>query len=91
MGDNLFIYIGNDHVIESKQIISILEFQLIHSSLKLKQLINKMENNDRVFGIQADAKSIIITDDSIYYSPFATLTLKKREELYAAMNQVEKE
>lgn len=87
MGNKLFIYIGNDHVIESKQIISILDFQLIRSSSKLKKLIEKRKKDERVFGIEEDAKSIIITDDSLYYSPFSTYTLKKREELHKVINK----
>ena len=89
MGNILFIYIGNDDVVESKKIISILDYQLMHSSPKLRQLIEKKKKN-RVIGSDEDAKSIIITDDYIYYSTFSTFTLKNREEIYATMNQVEK-
>ena len=89
-GKLLFIYIGNDDVVESKKIISILDYQLMHSSPKLRQLIEEQKKNNRVIGSDKDAKSIIITDDYIYYSTFSTLTLKNREELYATMNQAEK-
>ncbi len=90
MGKLLFIYIGNDEVVESDKIISILDYQLTHSSPKLRQLIADQKRNKRVIGSDIDAKSIIITDESIYYSSFSTSTLKNREELYATMNQVEK-
>ncbi|MEI3611098.1 extracellular matrix regulator RemB [Pseudogracilibacillus sp. SO30301A] len=86
----MFIYIGNDEVIESDKIISILNYQLTYSSPKLRQLIADQKRNKRVIGSDIDAKSIIITDESIYYSSFSTSTLKNREELYATMNQVEK-
>ena len=79
-GKLLFIYIGNDDVVESKKIISILDYQLIEEQKK----------NNRVIGSDKDAKSIVITDDYIYYSTFSTFTLKNREELYATMNQAEK-
>lgn len=78
----LFIYIGNEDVVESKKIIAILEYQLFHSSPQLRKLIAKRERNNCVFGSVEDAKAIIITDSDIYYSPFSTLTLKKRDELY---------
>lgn len=86
----MFIFIGNDEVVETKKIISILDYQLVHSSPKLRQLIEGQKRNDNIFGSDEDAKSIIITDDGIHYSPFSTSTLKKREELYATMNQAEK-
>ena len=86
----MFIYIGNDEVVESCKIISILEFQLIHSSPKLRHLLEDRKKRDKVFGSVTDAKSIIITDDCIYYSPLSTTTLKNREELHEMMNQVEK-
>lgn len=89
-GKKLFIYIGNDDVVESKTIISILEYQLIHSSPKLQQLIKDRKRTNQVFGSFKDAKSIVITDDCICYSPLSTLTLKKRKNYMQAMNQVEK-
>lgn len=89
MWNRLFIYIGNDHVIESKQIISILDFQLIH--LELKKMIEHRKEVKQVFGKQEDAKSIILTEDTVYYSPFSTITLKNREEMYPTINELEKE
>lgn len=74
----LFTYIGNDSVIESKQIIFILDYQLLQSSLHFKNCIQKHEKAQTIFGSQEDAKSVIMTDDGIYYSPFATSTLKNR-------------
>jgi len=86
----VFIYIGNDDVVMSNKIISILEYQLIHSSPKLRQLIEKQKKANRIFGSYKFAKSIVITDDGIYYSPLSAQTLKKRDALYPTMNQVEK-
>ena len=82
----MFIYIGNDEVVESRTIIAILEIQLYHSSPQLRKLINDRKKMDSVFGSMEDAKSIIVTKDSIYYSPLATSTLKKREQLYRNIN-----
>ncbi len=78
----MFIYIGNDDVVESKKIITILDYQLTHSSPKLRQLIDKHRKDNTILGSEQDAKSIIITEDCIYYSIFSTSTLKKRDEMY---------
>lgn len=80
----MFIYIGNDHVVESDSIIAILDYELIYSSKRLNEVLDRHREIDQIYGIEESAKSIIITLDSIYYSPFSTYTLKNRDELYEA-------
>jgi len=80
----MFIYIGNDHVVESDSIIAILDYELIYSSKRLNEVLDRHREIDQIFGMEDEAKSIIITIDSIYYSPFSTYTLKNRDELYEA-------
>lgn len=80
----MFIYIGNDHVVESDAIVAILDYELIYSSKRLNEVLDRHREIDRIFGVEDEAKSIIITIDSIYYSPFSTYTLKNRDELYEA-------
>jgi len=80
----MFIYIGNDHVVESDSIIAILDYELIYSSKRLNEVLDRHREIDRIYGMEEEAKSIIITVDSIYYSPFSTYTLKNRDELYEA-------
>lgn len=80
----MFIYIGNDHVVESDSIIAILDYELIYSSKRLNEVLDRHREIDQIFGTEEAAKSIIITLDSIYYSPFSTYTLKNRDELYEA-------
>lgn len=81
----MFMYIGDDQVIESKSIISILEFDLTTHSQRLTEIVKKHKKQKTLFGNQAHAKSIIITDDSVYYSPYSTYTLKNRDELFRSM------
>lgn len=76
----LFIFIGNDDVIETKKIICILDYELIHSS-PFKKLIAERKKKKQVSGNEKEAKSIIITDDRIYFSSLSTFTLKKREDV----------
>lgn len=80
----MFIYIGNDHVVESDAIVAILDYELIYSSKRLNEVLDRHREIDQIFGVEDEAKSIIITIDSIYYSPFSTYTLKNRDELYEA-------
>lgn len=78
----MFIYIGNDIVIESKSIIAIFDAELIQGSGRLLKNIEEHEKNGTLFGDEKDAKSIVFTDEHVYYSALSTLTLKNRDELY---------
>jgi len=77
----LFIDIGNNYVIESKYVISIIDIQLKKTSSKIQRIIEDVEAAGKLFGDEEEAKSIVITDDSLYYSPLSTLTLKKTKVL----------
>jgi len=72
------IYIDDNYSIDSQHIISILDYQLITSSEKMRQYIDTLHSKGKVQGEELDAKSMIITDDTVYFSPFSTYSLKKR-------------
>lgn len=74
------MFIGNDDVIETDKIISILDYQ--PNASQLSKLIDERKRLEKVIGNEKEAKSIIITDDQIYFSYLSTQTLKKREDLY---------
>lgn len=81
----MFIYIGNDLVVESTYIISILDAQLERTSSKLQRIVKVSKDKVQLHGDKATAKSIVVTDNALYYSPLSTLTLKKAKELYQNM------
>lgn len=85
----MFMFIGNDQVLQTDKIISIIDFQLLKSSTKVMDMMNHKYEQKAVHGNKSDAKSIIVTDHDIYYSPLSILTLKKREELFSTINQLE--
>lgn len=74
------MFIGNDDVIETDKIICILDYQ--PNASQLRKLIDERKRAEKVVGNEKEAKSIIITDDQIYFSYLSTQTLKKREDLY---------
>lgn len=82
----MFIYIGNDLVVESKQIIAIFDMELVHQSGRLTSIVKNNEKNNQLHGNKDDAKSIILTERAAYFSPLSTLTLKNRDELYQTMS-----
>lgn len=87
--DIMFIHIGNDHVIRSRKIISIVDISVITSSSIVEELIsNKMKKN-KVKGPRTNAKSVIIMKDIIYFSSLSVLTLKKRSSIINMINKFE--
>lgn len=75
----MFIHLGGDTVIRSKDIIAILD----------KQVKENSEINESFLNFQTDAKqeeektmdmtkAIVIITDQIYFSPISSATLKKR-------------
>ena len=84
----MFMIIGNDEVIKTNEIICILDYQLMKTAKKL-QLLKKQKNNIYLVEDEENIKSIIITIGHIYYSPFSTHTLKKREDFYTTIKKME--
>ncbi|MCD5325608.1 MULTISPECIES: extracellular matrix regulator RemB [Pontibacillus] len=86
----MFIHIGEDHVIESGDVISIIDFELLSSSSIVEEMIQNQRLNQRVFeSPNAEAKSIVITRDYIYFSPLSVFTLKKRANMTSTLNKIE--
>lgn len=76
----MFIHIGGDVVVRAKEVITILDVNGNKSEKNAKKNNNFDINigKSKVVKISQEIKSIIITDDKIYYSPISSLTLKKR-------------
>lgn len=79
----MFIHIGGDIVVQSKDVVAILNLNRIDRKGKKKNnhLLNK-GNNGKQTDLKNDTeiKSIVITDDKIYHSPISSITLKKRSD-----------
>ncbi|KGX93669.1 hypothetical protein N781_00165 [Pontibacillus halophilus JSM 076056 = DSM 19796] len=86
----MFIHIGEDHVIESKDVIAIVDSDLMDSSQIVEEMITNQTRNERVFDSpQADTKSIVITKQFIYFSPLSVYTLKKRANMTSALKNMD--
>ena len=83
----MFIHIGDDHLIRSRDIITIVEIDVITSSTAMEEMLTIYKENNRLIGSKEDAKSVIITDQKIYYSQLAVLTLKKRSSIVSMLSQ----
>lgn len=86
----MFLHIGEDHVIESEDVISIIDRNLLSSSSIVEEMIMNQRKNQKVFETTYEnAKSIVITKDFIYFSPLSVFTLKKRANMSTMLNKLE--
>ncbi|MCP3026923.1 extracellular matrix regulator RemB [Halobacillus sp. A5] len=86
----MFIHIGDDHVIQSKDVVSIIDHTLLSSSSIIEEMIFNQRKNKRVVETdENEAKAIVITKDYIYFSPLSVYTLKKRANMMTSLNRLE--
>lgn len=86
----MFIHIGDDHVIQSKDVVAIIDHSLVSSSSIIEEMIfNQRKNRQVVETEDNQAKSIVITEDFIYFSPLSVFTLKKRANMKTTLNKLE--
>ena len=87
----MYMYIGNSEIIKTETIICVLDYQLMQSSTKFKKFIKQREKKIHLIGEVKEIKSIIITDDELFFSPLSTITLKKRNDIYTTIMNSEDE
>ena len=86
----MFIHIGDDHVIQSKDVVAIIDHSLIGSSSIIEEMIFNQRKEKRVIETEDyQAKAIVITSDVIYFSPLSVFTLKKRANMMTTLNKLE--
>lgn len=85
----MFIDIGNGNVICSKDIIAILDYELISSSVILEEMIEREKQDERLKGPSIHTKSVMITKNNTYYSTLSVPTLRKRTSIKATLSNLE--
>ncbi|CAJ1004680.1 MULTISPECIES: extracellular matrix regulator RemB [Bacillales] len=83
----MFIHIGGDTVVSTKDVISILDHQSVKSS-KVNQAFLQARRNMVVDQGVEETKSYVITKDAVYCSPISSLTLKRRAQFVDSLEQV---
>lgn len=75
----LFIHLGGDIIIRSKNIIMVLNCESVEFSPMSQHFLKAEEKRKKKNVISPDfIKSIVVTDDEIYYSPVSSLTINRR-------------
>ncbi len=90
MRNDLFIHIGEDHVIQSKDVVAIIDRELLTSSSINDEMLMNLRKEKKVVETDYEiAKSIVITTDYVYFSSLSVNTLKKRSQLATTLNKLE--
>lgn len=85
----LFMYIGEDQVIQSSDVVSIINLNVVYSSVVMEEMMSSNIKKGLVLGNKATAKSVIITIKEIYYSPLSIITLKKRSTMLSTLSKLD--
>lgn len=85
----MFIDIGNDTIIRTKEVVLIVDYEIITSSSFMERSLKRSKKNKKVIQIDSTVKSVVYLDDKIYLSPLSVSILNKRSSLAAIINRVE--
>ncbi|GAA0436940.1 DUF370 domain-containing protein [Lentibacillus halophilus] len=85
----MFIHIGNDSIIQSDDIISIIDRNVAMSSSIMEEMLVNTGIKQHVFNAADDVKSVVITEDDIYCSSLSVATLKKRSGMTLSTSTLE--
>ncbi|WP_066195334.1 MULTISPECIES: extracellular matrix regulator RemB [Gracilibacillus] len=86
----MFIHIGDDQVIQSKDVIGIIDYNLVSSSTINEEMLEQLKQKKQV--VVSDeplTKAVVITSDKVYYSPLSVLTLRKRTSMISTISRLE--
>ncbi|TJY41696.1 DUF370 domain-containing protein [Cohnella pontilimi] len=75
----MYIHLGGEKIIRTSQLVAIFDVSIEQSSKLSRQFVAQAQKNRGVEAIgEEEPKSIVVTEDRVYYSPISTSTLKKR-------------
>ncbi len=81
----MYIHLGGERIIRSSELIAIFDISIEKSSKISKQFVNHVKQEKTLVNIgEEEAKSIVVTKDTVFYSPISSSTLKKRVNVFYA-------
>lgn len=81
----MYIHLGGERIIRSSELIAIFDISIEKSSKISKQFVNYVKQEKTLVNIgEEEAKSIVVTKDTVFYSPISSSTLKKRVNVFYA-------
>lgn len=73
----MHIHVGEEITVQTQDIIAIIDKKGIETSILMDEFI-KNRKNQLLNAAKGPYKSVVITRDKVYFSPFSSETLKKR-------------
>ncbi|KIL36274.1 hypothetical protein SD71_08325 [Cohnella kolymensis] len=75
----MYIHLGGEKIIRTSQLVAIFDISIEQSSKLSRQFVAQAQKNKEVETIgEEEPKSIVVTEQKVYYSPISSSTLKKR-------------
>ena len=75
----MYLHIGDDILVHTDEIVAILDKKLLDSSPILEEFLQQ-KAEITLHLAKKSIKSIVVTTKYVYYSPLASVTLKKRAQ-----------
>ncbi|KKB75157.1 MULTISPECIES: extracellular matrix regulator RemB [Bacillus] len=73
----MYIHLGDDFVVSTREIVAIFDYKAKTSPI-VEEFLTKQSK--RIISSNSTPKSIVVTVQTIYFSPLASSTLKKRAQ-----------
>ncbi|WP_410770083.1 extracellular matrix regulator RemB [Fontibacillus sp. BL9] len=78
----MYIHLGGEKVILSSELVAIFDISIEKSSKISKQFVSHAIKEKQVMRIgEEEPKSIVVTKNTVYYSPISSATLKKKTNI----------
>ena len=75
----MYLHIGEDILVKTDDVIAILDKKLLQASPIMSEFLEKRV--DVISHLTKNSvKSIVVTEKQVYYSPLASVTLKRRSQ-----------
>jgi len=77
----MFLHLGADISIYAGEVIGIFDYGLIESD-SFREFIELAQWNDKIYKLDGEPKSVVLTANRIYYVSVSRATLAKRWDRY---------
>lgn len=77
----MFLHLGEDIVLQTKEIVAIIDSNIVEESEIIKEFIDVNDRKNNIVHISDGTfKSIVVTENKVYFSPLTAVTLKRRSQ-----------
>ncbi|WP_102336508.1 extracellular matrix regulator RemB [Salimicrobium jeotgali] len=86
----MFIHIGEGNIVKSEEVVAIIDCELLSSSTITEEMVfNRRKEKQVVETDEYEPKSMVITEEVLYFSPLSVATLKKRGKMQNTLDKLD--